>query len=45
MTATDLQSMRRLGAPEVSPDGRSAIFSLSTTDFDKNRRNNVLRKP
>jgi dipeptidyl aminopeptidase/acylaminoacyl peptidase len=42
MTATDLQSMRRLGAPEVSPDGRTAIFTLSTTDLDKNRRNNVL---
>jgi dipeptidyl aminopeptidase/acylaminoacyl peptidase len=42
MTATDLQSMRRLGAPEVSPDGRTAIFSLSTTDLEKNRRNNVL---
>lgn len=42
MTATDLQSMRRLGAPEVSPDGRTAVFTLSTTDFDKNRRNNVL---
>jgi dipeptidyl aminopeptidase/acylaminoacyl peptidase len=44
MTASDLQSMRRLGAPEVSPDGRTAIFSLSTTDFDKNRRNNVLHR-
>jgi dipeptidyl aminopeptidase/acylaminoacyl peptidase len=42
MTATDLQQMRRLGAPEVSPNGRTAIFSLSTTDLDKNRRNNVL---
>jgi dipeptidyl aminopeptidase/acylaminoacyl peptidase len=42
MTATDLQSVRRVGAPEVSLDGRTAIFSVSTTDFDKNRRNNVL---
>ena len=42
MTATDLNSLRRLGAPEVSPDGRTAIFTVSTTDFDKNRRNNVL---
>jgi dipeptidyl aminopeptidase/acylaminoacyl peptidase len=42
MTATDLQSMRRLGAPEVSPNGRTAVFTLSTTDFDKNFRNNVL---
>lgn len=42
MAATDLQSLRRMSAPEVSPDGRTAIFTLSTTDFDKNRRSNVL---
>ena len=42
MTATDLQSLRRMSAAEVSPDGRIAVFTLSTTDFDKNKRNNVL---
>ncbi|WP_037504340.1 alpha/beta hydrolase family protein [Sphingomonas astaxanthinifaciens] len=42
MTATDMHMMRRLGAPEVSPDGRYAVFSLSTTDLAKNKRNNVL---
>jgi dipeptidyl aminopeptidase/acylaminoacyl peptidase len=42
MTATDMQSMRRLGAPSVSPDGRYAIFSLSTTDLAANKRNNVV---
>ena len=42
MTATDLQEMRRLGAPEVSADGRTAIFSLSTTDLAANKRNNVI---
>src|SRR4051812_38047017 len=42
MTATDMQSMHRLGAPEVSPDGRYAVFTLSTTDWDKNKRVNTL---
>ena len=42
MTATDMHTMRRLGAPEVSPDGRTAIFSISTTDLAANKRNNTL---
>ena len=42
MTATDLQSMHRLGAPEVSRDGRHAVFTLSSTDWDKNKRVNTL---
>jgi dipeptidyl aminopeptidase/acylaminoacyl peptidase len=42
MTATDLQSMHRLGAPEVSPDGKYAVFTLSDTDFAKNKRVNTL---
>jgi dipeptidyl aminopeptidase/acylaminoacyl peptidase len=42
MTATDMHMMRRLGAPSVSPDGRYAIFTLSTTDLGANKRNNVL---
>ena len=42
MTATDLQSMHRLGAPEVSRDGRWAVFTLSKTDWDKNKRVNTL---
>jgi dipeptidyl aminopeptidase/acylaminoacyl peptidase len=42
MTATDLASVKRVGAPEISPDGRTAIFTVSTTDIDKNRRNTVL---
>ncbi|MCW3796771.1 S9 family peptidase [Sphingomonas sp. BN140010] len=42
MTATDMHNMRRLGAPEVSPDGRYAVFTLSTTDLAANKRNNVL---
>ena len=42
MTATDMHMMRRLGAPSVSPDGRYAIFTLSTTDLAANKRNNVV---
>ncbi|MEO8618040.1 MAG: S9 family peptidase [Sphingomicrobium sp.] len=42
MTATDMHMMRRLGAPSVSPDGRYAVFSLSTTDLAANKRNNVV---
>src|SRR4051794_5653871 len=42
MTATDMHSMHRLGAPEVSRDGKWAVFTLSTTDWDKNKRVNML---
>src|SRR5690348_14227372 len=42
MTAVDLQSMHRLGSPDVSPDGRYAVFTVSTTDWDKNKRVNTL---
>ena len=41
MTATDMQSMHRLGAPEVSPDGKTAVFTLSDTDWTKNKRVNT----
>ncbi len=42
MTATDMQSMHRLGAPEVSRDGKWAVFTISTTDWEKNKRVNTL---
>jgi dipeptidyl aminopeptidase/acylaminoacyl peptidase len=42
MTATDMQSMHRLGSPEVSNDGRYAVFTVSTTDWNKNKRVNTL---
>ena len=42
MTATDMHMMHRLGAPSVSPDGRYAIFTMSTTDLAANKRNNTL---
>ena len=34
--------MHRLGAPEVSPDGQWAVFTISDTDLAKNKRNNTL---
>src|SRR3954453_22984228 len=42
MTARDMQSMHRIGTPEVSPDGRLAVFTVSDTDWEKNKRNNTL---
>src|SRR5437764_1663085 len=42
MTATDMHMMHRLGAPEVSRDGHWAVFAISDTDFEKNKRNNRL---
>lgn len=42
LTAADVQSMHRLGGPEVSPDGRSAVFTISATDLAKNKRANTL---
>jgi dipeptidyl aminopeptidase/acylaminoacyl peptidase len=42
MTAVDLQSMHRLGAPAVSPDGHWAAFTVSSTDWGKNKRVGTL---
>jgi dipeptidyl aminopeptidase/acylaminoacyl peptidase len=42
MTATDMHMMQRIGAPEVSPDGRWAVFTLSQTDLPNNKRINRL---
>ncbi len=37
MTATDLATMKRVGAPTVSPDGRWLVFQLRETDLAANR--------
>jgi len=42
MTATDMHMMHRLGGPEVSADGRWAVFTISDTDLAANKRNNSL---
>jgi dipeptidyl aminopeptidase/acylaminoacyl peptidase len=42
MTAVDMQSMHRIGSPEVSREGRYAVFTISNTDWSKNKRLNTL---
>lgn len=42
MTPVDLQSMHRLGAPAVSPNGKWAVFTVSTTRWSENRRDTAL---
>lgn len=42
MTAIDLQSMHRMGSPGVSRDGRYGVFTLSDTDWSKNKRVSTL---
>ena len=42
MTATDLATMRRIGAPTVSPDGRWLVYQLRETDLAANRGRNDL---
>ena len=44
MTAIDLQSIHRLGSPAVSPDGHWAVFTVSSTDWAKNKRVNTLER-
>ena len=42
MTAVDLHSLHRLGSPAVSPDGRTAVMTISKTDFTANKRSNPI---
>jgi dipeptidyl aminopeptidase/acylaminoacyl peptidase len=42
MTATDLATMRRIGAPAASPDGRWVAYSLRETDLAANKGRNHL---
>ena len=37
-TYQDMISANRLGDPQVSPDGRYVVYSVTTTDVDANRR-------
>src|SRR5690606_34859328 len=37
-TWRDMISANRLGDPQVSPDGRWVVYSVTTTDVDANRR-------
>ncbi|MFW2828884.1 prolyl oligopeptidase family serine peptidase [Sphingomonas sp. ID0503] len=42
ITAMDLVTLRRLGEPAVSPDGRWAVYQLRETDLDANKGRNGL---
>ena len=37
LTATDLATLRRIGAPIVSPDGNWVVYQLRETDLEANR--------
>ena len=37
-TYQDMISANRLGDPQVSPDGRYVVYSVTTTDVEANRR-------
>ncbi|MFJ6025323.1 prolyl oligopeptidase family serine peptidase [Brevundimonas sp. NPDC092305] len=41
-TYTDMISANRLGDPQVSPDGRWVLYSVTTTDVAANRRSGAI---
>jgi len=41
-TWRDMIALNRLGDPQVSPDGRWVVYSVTTTDVDANRRSGAL---
>jgi len=42
MTAQDLTALKRVGSPIVSPDGKSMLFTVATTDIKANKRKTSL---
>ena len=42
MTFDDLAAMKRVGAPQVSPDGKSVAYDVSTIDLAKNVRKSAI---
>ncbi len=38
MTAEDLTTLKRVGAPAISPDGKSMAFTVTSTDLKENKR-------
>jgi dipeptidyl aminopeptidase/acylaminoacyl peptidase len=42
MTFEDLQAIRRVGAPQVSPDGKWVAYDASTIDLAKNLRRSAI---
>jgi acylaminoacyl-peptidase len=41
-TWEDMIALNRLGDPQVSPDGRWVVYSVTTTDVAANRRSGAL---
>ncbi|MBU3971842.1 MAG: S9 family peptidase, partial [Alphaproteobacteria bacterium] len=41
-TWQDMIALNRLGDPQVSPDGRKVVYSVTATDVDANRRSGAL---
>jgi dipeptidyl aminopeptidase/acylaminoacyl peptidase len=42
MTFEDLQAIRRIGAPQVSPDGKWVAYDAATIDLAKNMRKSAI---
>ena len=41
-TARDLNMLERVSDPRISPDGRTAVYGLRTTDWEANKGVNAL---
>lgn len=42
MTAQDLATLKRVGAPAISPDGKNMAYTVTTTDLDSNERKTAI---
>jgi len=42
MVAEDLAALKRVGAPVISPDGKSMVFTITTTNLKANKRNTAI---
>src|SRR3954471_88886 len=43
MTFEDFAAVKNVGDPQVSPDGRTVLYSLRTTDLGANRRTTITK--
>ncbi|HEY4671475.1 MAG TPA: hypothetical protein VIG78_05375, partial [Gemmatimonadaceae bacterium] len=44
MTFEDFAAVKNVGDPQISPDGRSVLYSVRTTDVGANRRTTVTKR-
>ncbi|MBA4188218.1 MAG: S9 family peptidase [Planctomycetaceae bacterium] len=42
MKIEDLYKFKRVAAPQISPDGKSVVYQISTIDFDANKSSTAL---